>query len=137
MTDGEHGDTAGETVEGPTPDPEGVDGPAGNGAAGRGPAEATDGSGTTGATERIGLAEARRTAIESVEELLEYDVDGVVRVERADDGWRALVEVVERSAVPDTQDIIGRYEVELDEAGTLVGYGLQERFRRGDMKEEL
>jgi len=32
--------------------------------------------------------------------LLEPPVEGVVRVEGTDDGWRTLVEAVERSAVP-------------------------------------
>lgn len=134
MTDATPPET-GETAGSPAPDPGDVEGSSDNGTTDSAGGEGREGS--DDATGSIGLAEARRTAIESVDELLEYEVDGVVRVERADGGWRALVEVVERSAVPDTQDIIGRYEVELDAAGTLVGYGLQERFRRGDMKEEL
>lgn len=101
---------------------------------GSGPAQE---GGEDGGSAAVGLPVARRKAIEGVRELLDHEVDGVVSVERTDEGWRALVEVVERSAVPDTQDIIGRYEVDLDDAGTLVGYGLRERFRRGDMKEEL
>lgn len=87
--------------------------------------------------ESIGLIEARSLAVEAVEQLLEHEFEGVVGVDRTDDGWRALVEVVERSAVPDTQDIIGRYEIELAPDGSLAGYGLSERYRRGDMREEL
>lgn len=45
--------------------------------------------------------------------------------------------MVERSAVPDTQDIIGRYEITLDDGGRVTGYELRERYRRGEMKEEL
>jgi len=52
-----------------------------------------------------------------------------------DDGWRAVVEVVERRAVPDTQDIIGRYEIELDTDATVHGYRRLDRYRRGDTAE--
>lgn len=98
-----------------------------------------DSSGTDDAEpgDTVGIVEARTAALEAAEQLLEHDLEGVVRVESTDDGWRALVEVVERSAVPDTQDIIGRYEVVLDRTGTVTGYGLVERYRRGDTKGEL
>ncbi len=45
-----------------------------------------------------------------------------------------LVEVVERSAVPGTQDILGRYEIELDNAGDVVGYGRTDRYRPNEMR---
>lgn len=119
-------------TDAPDPDPA---------ADGESPADAAPGAdvGAEGddADDAVGLVEARERAIQGAKTVLEHEFEGVVRVERRDDGWRALVEVVERSAVPDTQDIIGRYEVELDRTGTLTGYGLVERYRRGDMKEEL
>jgi Gas vesicle synthesis protein GvpO. len=85
----------------------------------------------------MGLLEAQRRAREVTAELLDYEFDGVIKVEMTGDNWRTVVEVVERNAVPDTQDIIGRYEITLDATGTLSGYELVERYRRGDMKEEL
>jgi hypothetical protein len=89
------------------------------------------------ADDGVSLMEARQLSVEAAHELLDHEFEGVVRVEDDGDGWRTLVEVVERSAVPDTQDIIGRYEVTLDADGDLTGYGLVERYRRGEMREEL
>ena len=75
---------------------------------------------------------------DAVEALLDHDFQGVMEVSIEDDGgWRTLVEVVERHAVPNTQDIIGRYAIELIETGDISGYGLCKRFQRGDVKEEL
>lgn len=87
--------------------------------------------------EPIGLAEARDAALEAAETLIEHPIDNVIRIERSDGNWRVLVEVVERSAVPDTQDILGRYEILVDETGTLQEYGLEERYRRGESRDEL
>lgn len=95
----------------------------------------TDGDDAT--PEPIGLTEARDAALEAAETLIEHPIDSVIRIERADDGWRVLVEVVERSAVPDTQDILGRYEIVVDSQGTLQQYGLEERYRRGESRDEL
>lgn len=94
-------------------------------------------SATTESTS-IGLAAAQQEARDAAEALLDHEFEGVIEVSMKDDsGWRTLVEVVERSAVPDTQDIIGRYAIELTETGDVSGYELRERYQRGDVKEEL
>lgn len=49
---------------------------------------------------------------------MEHQFEGMIKAESNDEGWRTVVEVVERNAVPDTQDIIGRYEITLDGTGT-------------------
>ncbi|MFB6283144.1 MAG: gas vesicle protein [Halobacteria archaeon] len=94
-----------------------------------------DASGRT--EEDVGLMEARSRALDVIDKMLEYDVDDVIKIEARDDGWRVVLEVVERNAVPDTQDILGRYEVELDDSGEAQGYGLVERYKRGENREEL
>jgi hypothetical protein len=93
---------------------------------------------SSSSSETITLVDAQGRAEEAAEELIDHQFEGVIKAEAADgDGWRTVVEVVERSAVPDTQDIIGRYEIMLDAAGKVAGYELLERYRRNDMKEEL
>lgn len=87
--------------------------------------------------ETIGLTGAKDAALSATEELLDDPVDGVIRIERHEDGWRTLVEVIERSSIPDTQDILGRYEIIVDATGELQGYGLEERYRRGESRDEL
>ncbi|AAC82812.1 gas vesicle protein GvpO [Halobacterium salinarum] len=83
------------------------------------------------------LSNAQTRAREAAQDLLEHQFEGMIKAESNDEGWRTVVEVVERNAVPDTQDIIGRYEITLDGTGDVTGYELLERYRRGDMKEEL
>ncbi len=46
----------------------------------------------------------------------------------------AEVEVVERKSVPDTQDILGRYEMKFDLEGELLGYKRIMLRRRSDME---
>jgi hypothetical protein len=87
-------------------------------------------------TDHVDLLEAKSRAVEAAEELLDGPVEGVTSVEETDEGWTVLVESVERSAVPDTQDIIGRYEVQLSAGGRLQGYDLKRRFRRSEMEGE-
>ena len=79
-----------------------------------------------------GVLAVRRTVQSTAGELIGREFDAVSEISPTDDGWRAVVEVVERRAVPDTQDIVGRYEIELDESATVHGYRRLDRYRRGD-----
>ncbi|WIV67595.1 gas vesicle protein GvpO, halophile-type [Natrialbaceae archaeon AArc-T1-2] len=77
----------------------------------------------------------RQTVKSTAGQLIGREFDGVSEVTAVEDGWRAVVEVVERRAVPDTQDIVGRYEIDLDEDGVVEGYRRLDRYRRGDSLE--
>jgi hypothetical protein len=55
------------------------------------------------------------------------DIDGTSGIEHTDEGWRVLFEVVEVTRVPRAMDVLGLYEVIVDEDGDLVRY---ERIRR-------
>ena len=85
----------------------------------------------------VGIREVRGSVEEVAPDLIGHPFDGVVEIQREDEGWYAVVEVVERSAVPDTQDILGRYAVELDEGANVESYRLIERFKRGDVSSSI
>ena len=71
---------------------------------------------------------------ETAEMLLKKDLDSVVSLNKESEGWLAEVEVLERKSVPDTQDILGRYELKFDEEGELLGYRRIMLRRRSDME---
>jgi hypothetical protein len=64
------------------------------------------------------------------------DVDRVTGVEADDQGWRVNLEVVETRRIPDTADIIAKYEVLLSRGGRFRSYRLVGR-RRRDQLEDL
>lgn len=109
---------------------------AGNGAesADSGSSEESDGStGSESGDDAVAsLVEVRNTARATTAELIGHDLDGVIQVTADGDGWIAVVEVVERHSVPDTQDILGRYELDLDESARVTGYRRVGRYRRAD-----
>lgn len=68
----------------------------------------------------------------SAADMLLKDVDSIIGLTKDDCGWIAEVEVLERKSIPDTQDILGRYEMKFDEDGELLGFKRVMVHRRSD-----
>lgn len=96
-----------------------------------------DGGPERSSGEEIDALDLQEFVPDVAETLLEHPFEGITSVERADDGgWAVDFEVVERRAVPDTQDIIGRYELRLSTTGDVESYSLQQRFKRSELQGE-
>jgi Gas vesicle synthesis protein GvpO len=65
--------------------------------------------------------------------MLKLRVSAVTAVSRADDGWRVTAELLERKAVPDTSDLLGVYDLQLDAAGNVLRYERTHMRRRADL----
>ena len=72
-----------------------------------------------------------RTAAAQLLELTGREAEGVTGIQRTEDGWKILVEVVEVRRIPDTTDVLALYEVTTDEDGDLEGYRRLRRYARG------
>jgi len=73
--------------------------------------------------------ETRSSAVQIVKGIKEdirlvtgFEALSVVSLERVEEGWQGRVEVTELHRVPDTQDIMGVYEVTLDSDGSLLSW---------------
>lgn len=84
----------------------------------------------------LDILDVHERVVTVADTLLDYPFDGITTVEPTDGGWYVVFEVVERSAVPDTQDVIGRYELHLSGEGDVEEYALTQRFKRSEMQGE-
>lgn len=62
--------------------------------------------------------------------------NGVTSLTKTEEGWTVLLEALERKAIPDTMDVLGLYELRLDDGGNLVGFDRKKLRKRGETKEE-
>ena len=104
------------------------------GATDRGGADDEGGEAERGADESMDLGTIVRHLQEDAPGLIGRSFDGVAGVRPDDDGWVAIAEFLERSAVPDTEDILGLYRIELGDDGEVRGYERLDRYRRGDTR---
>lgn len=65
--------------------------------------------------------------------ILKFRVSSITSVTPAEDGWRVTVELVERRGLPDTNDLLGIYELRLDPTGTVLRYERTQVRRRCDL----
>lgn len=83
-----------------------------------------------------GIIDISKHSLPLVESILNKKPESIISVTKEGKEWRVLAEVLERKAVPDTQDILGRYELKLDENANLLGYKQVMLRRRADLVTE-
>lgn len=86
--------------------------------------------------ETVELLEIINCAKEQLTTLHPLPVSGVIGAAKKEDGWHITVELIERKAIPDTQDLLGVYEAVLDDRGSMISYHRKKVRRRMDMEEE-
>ncbi len=62
--------------------------------------------------------------------------DGITGLSRTQEGWAISIEAVERKAIPDTMDVLGLYELHLDNEGNLLGMDRKKLRKRGETDAE-
>ena len=67
------------------------------------------------------IGDIAKSATSAVRQLVLKDPEKIVGIGKSDGGWIVTVEVLERRAVPDTQDLLSRYEIKLGAKGELIG----------------
>jgi hypothetical protein len=85
---------------------------------------------------RLSASELSQAALMTVEELTGYQPEAVTGLEWDGEHWKVSVDVLELSRIPNTTDVLGTYEVQLDESGTLRGYRRTRRFQRGQLDSQ-
>ena len=82
---------------------------------------------------RLSTQELAEAALKTVKELTGYETESVTGLEWDGEEWQLTVEALELSRIPNTTDVMGEYQVKLDERGTLRGYRRTGRHFRGQV----
>lgn len=75
-------------------------------------------------------ADLVRAAASTLAELTGRQPENVLGVHKDEDGWKVMLEVVELHRVPRATDVLGCYEVTVDDDGELVSYERRQRYVR-------
>lgn len=72
-------------------------------------------------------------ALLQIESILRKKSQGIVSISKEGENWDVQLELLERRAIPDTQDILGIYEMKLDLDLNITEYKRVGMRHRGDM----
>jgi hypothetical protein len=75
-------------------------------------------------------------AAEQAQELIGRPVEAVTGWEKNGREWTVTLEVVELERIPNTTDVLGKYEVTLDKDGELIGARRTRRYHRAESGED-
>ena len=80
------------------------------------------------------MNEVIKKAKEGLGELTTLKLNTVVGASKDEEsgGWRVMVELLEKASIPDAMDLLGTYEVLLDEEGEIVQFERKGLRKRGD-----
>ncbi|HET9102017.1 MAG TPA: gas vesicle protein GvpO [Solirubrobacteraceae bacterium] len=94
-------------------------------------------SSTSRSKQRFSARDAAARVRDELPELIGQNVESVLGIQRDDDGgWAVTVAVVELARIPRSTDVLGTYEVTLDERGELIGYQRRRRYNRNQADED-
>jgi Gas vesicle synthesis protein GvpO len=82
-----------------------------------------------------GSRDIARQAVEQMENLIDRRIEAVTGIEKDGSEWTVTLEVLELERVPSTTDVLGKYEVTLDQDGELTGLQRTRRYPRAEAGE--
>ncbi len=68
--------------------------------------------------------------------LINLKPSSVVGISRSEDGWIVSIEMIEKKSIPDSMDLLGRYEVSVDGSGNIRDFSRVRLRKRGDTSED-
>jgi len=81
------------------------------------------------------VSEAVKMVLGGFPNLTNLKTSGVVGVSHGDDGWVVSIEMLEKKSIPDSMDVLGLYEVKVDDHGKIVDFNRVKLRKRGDTVE--
>lgn len=72
----------------------------------------------------------------TIEKLVKKKALSVISINKEKGNWEVVIEVLERAAVPDTMDLIGKYLLSFGRDKELLGYKRIELKKKGQIEKE-
>ncbi len=76
-------------------------------------------------------SEVSELAQKELAKLTKLEPSGVRGVSKDEEGWHVKVEMIEKKSIPDGMDLLGLYEVTLDDDGNVI------KFERGQLRKRM
>jgi len=83
----------------------------------------------------LSITKVIQKARSELADLTGLEVCSTVKAEKEGDGWLVVIEVVEKHSIPDSMDILAKYETRLDTDGNMLDFKRTGMRKRIDVSE--
>ena len=83
--------------------------------------------------EKTSLLKVTEVALDATKKFISKNPETIVDIKEKNNEWSVTVEVLQRKAIPDTQDLLGRYVIRIDKAGEVLGWTQKMIRKRSDL----
>ncbi|MGO8806802.1 MAG: gas vesicle protein GvpO [Candidatus Bathyarchaeia archaeon] len=81
---------------------------------------------------KLSLFKITEVALDAAKRFLSKNPETIVDIKEKNGEWAVTVEVLQRKSIPDTQDLLARYVIRLDEEGKVIGWTQKMVRKRSD-----
>lgn len=81
----------------------------------------------------MNLLEIQEKVVPQIRKLLNKEPEGISLLEKTNEGWRVLCDVLDKKAVPETYDLLKVYEFMADKEAKVTSFKQLRKIRRGDI----
>jgi len=81
----------------------------------------------------MNLLEVQNKVIPQITELLKKKPEGISSIEKNNEGWIIVCDVLEKKSVPETYDLLKVFEFIVDKECRIVRFKQLRKIRRGDI----
>ncbi len=81
----------------------------------------------------MNILEIQEKAVPQIRKILNKEPEGVSLIEKNNEGWRVLCDVLDKKSIPETYDILKVFEFMVDKEAKVTSFKLLRKIRRGDI----
>ncbi len=81
----------------------------------------------------MNLIEIQEKVVPQIRKLLNKEPEGISSIEKNNEGWRVLCDVLEKKSIPETYDLLKVYEFMVDKEIKITSFKQLRKIRRGDL----
>ncbi len=82
---------------------------------------------------KMNLLEIQEKVVPQIRKLLNKEPEGISLIEKNNEGWRVLCDVLDKKSIPETYDILKVFEFLTDKEAKITSFKLLKKIRRGDI----
>jgi len=76
------------------------------------------------------------SALNAIAGVTKHKPSGVVGIKKGESGWVVEMELIEKESIPPSMDVLGLYEVSVDEKGNLLEFKRKKLRTRADTEQD-